>query len=104
MLYSYPSSADFDPSEFLKETPTIAKYGLPLDVQFCKSCVISNQRPSSSVEHKNDGKQPKKPIGFNDLGVCDACSSKDIKQQTNWKEREEQLRELCDRFRKNDGS
>ena len=27
--------------------------GLPEEVIFCKKCVISNQRPSSSIEFKN---------------------------------------------------
>ena len=27
--------------------------GLPENVKFCKSCVISNQRPSSVIEFKN---------------------------------------------------
>ena len=36
-------------------------------------CVISNQRPSSTVEFKNDGKAPKKVINFNQNNVCDAC-------------------------------
>ena len=36
-----------------------AKYGLPVDVEFCKSCVISNQRPNSAVEynHTKDSKK-----------------------------------------------
>ena len=42
-----------------------AYYGLPTNVKFCSSCVISNQRPSSTVEFKNDGKAPKKVINFN---------------------------------------
>ena len=28
-------------------------FGLPKEVQFCKKCVMSNQRPSSTVEFKN---------------------------------------------------
>ena len=35
------------------------KYGLPTKVEFCKKCVISNQRPSSTVEFKNNLKQKK---------------------------------------------
>ena len=31
-----------------------AFYGLPEEVKFCKRCVISNQRPSSTVEFKNE--------------------------------------------------
>ena len=30
-----------------------AYYGLPEEVKFCTNCVISNQRPSSTVEFKN---------------------------------------------------
>ena len=37
----------------LKEGKLEAKFGLPSDVAFCKSCVISNQRPSSTVEFYN---------------------------------------------------
>ena len=50
-------------------------YGLPKNFKFCKSCVISNQRPSTSVEFKNDGKQPKKAINFNDDGGKDFISA-----------------------------
>ena len=32
---------------------TKAFFGLPEQVLFCKRCVISNQRPSSTVEFKN---------------------------------------------------
>jgi len=28
-------------------------FGLPSEVKFCKKCVISNQRPSSTIEFKN---------------------------------------------------
>ena len=37
-----------------------AFYGLPSKVQFCKKCVISNQRPSSTVEFKNEIGEKKK--------------------------------------------
>ena len=30
-----------------------AKYGLPADVRFCTRCVMSNQRPSSSIEFRH---------------------------------------------------
>jgi len=26
------------------------KYGLPLEVKFCKKCTMNNQRPSSTIE------------------------------------------------------
>ena len=28
------------------------KYGLPLEVKFCKKCTVNNQRPSSAIEFK----------------------------------------------------
>ena len=32
-------------------------YGLPEKVVFCKKCVMSNQRPSSSIEFKHNEKK-----------------------------------------------
>ena len=78
-------------------------YGLPSEVKFCTKCVISNQRPSSSVEFKHTASQ-KKTIGFSEQGLCDACSYASEKEKTiDWKERDKQLVELCDRFRRTDG-
>ena len=48
-------------------------YGLPEKVQFCKKCVISNQRPNSVVEFKNK-KNIKTGISFDKNGVCSACN------------------------------
>ena len=49
------------------------------NVKFCKSCVISNQRPSSTAEFKNDGKAAKQAIQINSSGICDACRVKEEK-------------------------
>ena len=46
------------------------KYGLPSEVKFCKKCVISNQRPSSTVEFKNTKGEIKKVINFDEKGIC----------------------------------
>ena len=46
---------DYD--SFKMAIPLEAKYGLPEEVKFCKKCVISNQRPSSVVETKNNQKE-----------------------------------------------
>lgn len=81
-----------------------AYYGLPSEVKFCKKCIISNQRPSSTVEFKSDIKEKKQVIGFGEDGICSACkyhAEKDGK--IDWKKREEKLHELCDRFRRTDG-
>ena len=78
-------------------------FGLPEEVQFCNKCVISNQRPSSAVEFKHTIKTKKKTIGFDDKGVCDACSQSEIKNRIDWKQREEELLKLLDKHRRNDG-
>ena len=39
-----------------------AFYGLPKQVLFCKECVISNQRPNSTVEFKSSAEEKKKVI------------------------------------------
>ena len=47
-------------------------FGLLKEVKFCKKCVISNQRPNSTVEMKNKDKK-KETISFIN-GVCSACT------------------------------
>ena len=81
-----------------------ARYGLPTEVKFCKKCVISNQRPSSTVEFNNKG-QKKHYIHFNSEGICSACQFAETKDLgIDWDERDKKLRELLDRFRSSDGS
>ena len=42
-------------------------------------------------------------MNFDESGVCDACNY-DQKMQIDWKDRENKLLRLLDRYRKNDGS
>ncbi len=80
-------------------------YGLPLEVKFCTRCVISNQRPSSTVEFKNSGKEAKTTIHFGEDGICDACRFAEKKKEgIDWEKREAELVALCDKFRSTDGS
>jgi len=82
-----------------------AKYGLPKEVKFCKKCVISNQRPNSCIEFNHTSDTKKETINFDEEGVCDACKVTEKKNKTiDWQVREKELMDLCDRFRKNDGS
>lgn len=79
-------------------------FGLPSNVLFCKHCVISNQRPSSTVEFKHTKDDKKNTIGFDDDGVCDACHYQEIKAgQIDWERRENALLETLDKYRRNDG-
>lgn len=81
-----------------------AYFGLPEEVIFCKHCVISNQRPSSSVEFKHKHDEKKTTIGFDDQGVCDACRYHETKEkQISWEKREQALIKLLDQHRRNDG-
>jgi len=64
-------------------------YKLPKTVQFCKKCVISNQRPR---------------IQFDEEGICNACRYWERKSShVDWAERHNQLQDLCDRYRRKDG-
>lgn len=80
-------------------------YGLPQEVKFCKKCVISNQRPSSTIEFKSSKGELKKVINFNDEDICSACVYHDEKETgIDWQEREKKLEELLSKFRSKDGS
>ena len=64
-------------------------YNLPEDVVFCKKCTVSNQRPR---------------ITFDAEGVCSACHYVEYKRtKVDWAERERELVELCNRYRRTDG-
>ena len=86
-----------------KVTDVDARYGLPKEVRFCQRCVESNQRPSTTVEFKNTPNMKKETILFDQEGVCSACRVADKKAGIDWAERDEELIELCNRFRRSDG-
>jgi len=65
------------------------RYNLPGEIIYCKKCTISNQRPR---------------ITFDENGVCSACNYAEFKKSLDWDQREKELVDLCDRYRKNDGS
>jgi N-acetyl sugar amidotransferase len=67
----------------------IKQYNLPLKVEFCKRCTVSNQRPR---------------IIFDSEGICSACKFADFKRnKIDWNLRSRELEELCDKHRKNNG-
>lgn len=106
MRYRIQIPRSFDPGRYdLPDDRLEVKYGLPRDVRFCTRCVISNQRPSSDVEFAHTRESRKKTIRFSEDGVCDACRYAERKESAiDWKDRERQLLDLCDRFRRNDGA
>jgi N-acetyl sugar amidotransferase len=103
-VIKYPTNVDS--TEFSPEnSQPQALYGLPTEIKYCKKCVISNQRPNSAVEYNHTQNSKKQTIHFDENGVCDACNFTERKRnEIDWKDRDKQLRDLCDRYRKNDGS
>ncbi|MDC0831671.1 N-acetyl sugar amidotransferase [Geitlerinema sp. CS-897] len=103
-IIKYPSP--IDESRFLKNAQSPEPlYGLPSAVEFCQSCVISNQRPNSAVEYKHTKSSQKSTIHFDKNGICDACNfAKKKKHSIDWSEREKALIALCDRHRRHDGN
>jgi N-acetyl sugar amidotransferase len=81
-----------------------AKYGLPYQVEFCRRCVISNQRPNSAREYDHTNESTKQTIAFNGEGICDACIAAEHKNEIDWPARERELNALCERFRSRNGS
>lgn len=78
-----------EPALSYEKVDVEAKYKLPHELHYCKKCVIPNQRPR---------------IVFDEEGVCSPCRYWERKDSViDWAEREKQLVELCDRFRRNDG-
>lgn len=62
---------------------------LPTEIKFCKRCTISNQRPR---------------MIFDTEGICGACRYAEIKETgIDWKMREKEFRDLCDKHRRSDG-
>ena len=82
----------------------MAKFGLPDKVIFCTQCVISNQRPRSTIEFQSSLAEVKKTMTIDENGVCDACNfqaAKDV--NIDWDSREDELLQLLDRHRKTSG-
>lgn len=85
-------------------TIKIFNLGLPESVVYCKKCVISNQRPSSTVEFRHQRSDKKETIFFDEHGVCSACRFQETKNNSiDWATREQELHLLCDKYRKKSG-
>ena len=66
------------------------RYKLPEKIKFCKRCVISNQRPR---------------IIFDGHDTCGACRFWEKKFKiVDWEDRRKEFIDLCNKYRKNDGS
>jgi N-acetyl sugar amidotransferase len=81
-------------------------YGLPREVRFCAECNMSNQQPMSSNEYLHTNESKKTTLNFDEAGLCHACRFNKLKRtgEIDWVERERELIDLCDRFRRDDGT
>ncbi len=84
--------------------PLEAKYGLPREVRFCARCVMSNQRPCSSIEFRHTADRKVRSLHMDGEGVCDACRATEQKERIDWAARERELVRLLDQHRRTDGS
>ena len=90
--------------EFTSDNPKTVLYNLPKNVTYCKSCLMSNQRPDTIAEHYNKKDQNKQTIQFSEDNICYACKWAKKKDQVDWEKREFELRELCNKYRSRNGS
>ena len=58
-------------------------------MKFCKECIMPDTRPG---------------IQFDENGVCVACIHEKEKQKVNWDERFEELKKICDKYRRKNES
>ena len=81
------------------------KNGLPLEIKYCVKCNLSSQRPTSVNEYFHTNTTEHSTVEFDDKGICYGCNfvEKEFDDTINWEEREKELLELCDKYRKNNG-
>ena len=69
----------------------LAAQGLPKHVEFCSKCILSNQKPITSLESNHSRNDKKNTTRFVN-GVCDACRWSEIKEkEIDWSERNQKL-------------
>jgi len=90
----------------IKKSKNINMYGLPSEIKYCNKCNMSNQQPTTTNEYLHNDSTVQEPIEFDNNGVCAACNFNKLKWDgtIDWDERENELIELLDKYRKNDGN
>ena len=85
----------------IKNNTDVGKYGLPKEVKYCVKCNVINQKPTSTNEYKHDKDTLQIPISFDKNNVCYACKNveKKFDASIDWKEREKELIDLCDKHK-----
>ena len=79
-------------------------FNLPKKVIYCNKCVMTNQRPASIPEFRHTRyRDGAKYMQIDKKGVCDACRHAEVKASIDWQERERELIDLLDNYRRSDG-
>lgn len=89
--------------EHTAENELEVRYGLPGHVEFCRLCVMSNQRAAPSVISEDKKGSSKETVYFAD-GICEACRVVGRKDHIDWEQREHLLISLLDKYRSRNGS
>ena len=76
-------------------------YGLPRKVIFCKKTLISNQKPTSSIEFNHNLKSKKRTLFIDKNQISDSWKYSRVKKKINYKKREKELLKLLERHRSN---
>lgn len=84
----YLDSKNQDHMFLLEKSNNMNKDYIEGKIKFCKKCLMPNTRPGSI---------------FNKERVCQACLNYENRKFVDWKQREKELKELCDKYRRNDG-
>ena len=87
-----PRNVEIDYSKYAPDIPVEereAYYGLPKHVQFCKECVMSNQKPNSCYEFEHTIKSIKKTMVIGrcakkSCGSCATSTAKTMAAMTAW--------------------
>ena len=90
-------------NEYKKSDSDVAFYNLPKKVEFCKTCLMSNQKPIQTIEHMQDSTDHKTALEFNN-GICYACLHRDKKKDVDWEEKKFEFIKLLDKYRSRNGS
>jgi len=60
-----------------------------MEIKHCRRCLMPNTRPNSLFDEK--------PL------LCQACKNYEKRKEVDWEERNQKLKKLCDKYRRNDG-
>ncbi len=89
--------------EYKKEKSDHTFYNLPKKVEFCKTCLMSNQKPIQTVEHMQQVTDQKTTLEFIN-GICYACHHRTKKEDIDWEEKKYEFKKLLDKYRSRNGS